>query len=349
MLIDLTSSLEGGQSLSADAISVAARVLLEPTEDEASIKAKAEFLRALARKGETPLELEGFVREFLAYAVKPPLDIASLGCPVVDVVGTGGDKLGLFNVSTTSMFVVAAAGVAVVKHGNRGITSPSGSADVLAALGGRIDLPPERFAEGVKRVGVAFMLAPQYHPAFKAIAPVRQRLAAEGQVTMFNRIGPLLNPLQPPFQIVGVYDRSFVAAYADILAGLDRERAWVVHGETGDGRGMDELSTLGENMIAEAVDRTVCEWTEDTSSFLPRPVSLAQLAGGDAKVNAEILESILRGETRGPKRDLVLLNAAAALVVTRQVETLPEGVALAAELIDSGRAAAKLQAWREFA
>lgn len=349
MLSDLTTSLEAGHDLSAEAIAAAANELLEPTEGEEALTAKANFLRALARKGENALELEGFVREFLTHAVKPPLEIATLDRPVVDVCGTGGDKLGLFNVSTTAMFIVAAAGAAVVKHGNRGITSPSGSADVLAALGGRIDLPPDRFAEGVKRVGVAFMLAPQYHPAFKAIAPVRQRLAAEGQPTMFNRIGPLLNPLQPPFQIVGVYDRSFLSAYADILAGLDRERAWVVHGQTGDGRGMDELSTLGENVIAEAEDRTVCDWTEDTAELFPRPASLAQLAGGSAQDNAEVLESILRGETRGPKRDLVLLNAAAALVVTGLASELPEAVALATEVVDSGQAAARLQAWREFA
>ncbi len=349
MLSDLTTSLTAGQDLSAQDIAAAAAALLEPSEGEEALAVKADFLRALARKGETALELEGFVREFLRHAVSPPLDVAALDRPVVDVCGTGGDRLGLFNVSTTAMFILAAAGAAVVKHGNRGITSPSGSADVLAALGGRIDLPPERFAEGVKRTGVAFMLAPHYHPAFKAIAPVRQRLATEGQPTMFNRLGPLLNPVQPPYQIVGVFDRGIVSNYADILAGLDRTRAWVVHGETGDGRGMDELSTLGENLIAEAEDRTVCEWTEDTAELLPRPASLAQLAGGTAKDNAEILESIIRGETRGPKRDLVLLNAAAALVVTELASELPEALALAEEIVDSGRAAASLQAWREFA
>ena len=345
MLNDLTSAIQGGRELTTAEVSAAAAELLR--DDAAALDAKAGFLRALARRGETPAELTGFVREFLRHAVVPPLDLGALDRPAIDVCGTGGDKLGLFNVSTTAMFVLAGAGVAVVKHGNRGITSPSGSADVLAALGGKIDLTPDRFAEGIRRTGVAFMLAPHYHPAFKAVAPVRQKLAAEGQRTMFNLIGPLLNPVQPQYQIAGVFDAALVPAYAAILAGLGRTRAWAVHGETGDGRGMDELSTLGPNRVIEAAGGTTRP--VDVTSPLPRPASLHQLAGGDAATNAQILESLLRGETKGPRRDLVLLNAAAGLVVAGTTPDLATGISQAAETIESGRALAALDAWRAFA
>jgi len=345
MLFDLTSAIDRGRELTAPEISAAATALL--ADDPATLETKAAFLRALSRRGETPAELAGFVREFLQHAVRPPLDLTALDRPALDVCGTGGDKLGLFNVSTTAMFILAGAGVAVVKHGNRGITSPSGSADVLAALGGKIDLSPDRFAEGVRRTGVAFMLAPQYHPAFKAVGPARQKLAAEGQRTLFNLIGPLLNPLQPAFQMAGVFEATLVPTYATILASLGRTRAWAVHGETADGRGMDELSTLGPNHVVQAANGT----TENIAltSPLPRPASLHQLAGGTATTNAEILESLLRGEIQGPRRDLVVLNAAAGLVITSLAPNLTEGLALAAETLDSGRALASLQAWRAFA
>jgi anthranilate phosphoribosyltransferase len=344
MLPDLTPAIQNGRALTAEEITAAAAALLE--DEAASIDAKADFLRALARRGETADELAGFVQEFLQHAVVPPLDLGSLDRPAIDVCGTGGDKLGLFNVSTTTMFVLAGAGLAVVKHGNRGITSPSGSADVLAALGGRIDLTPERFAEGIRQTGIAFMLAPQYHPAFKAIAPVRQKLAAEGQRTLFNLIGPLLNPVRPRFQIAGVFDAALVPAYASILARLGRTRAWAVHGETGDGRGMDELSTLGPNRVREAAEGTVTD--VDFISPLPRPTSIHQLAGGTAATNAEILEGVLHGEIAGPRRDLVLLNAAAGLRVAGLASDSPSALLLATESLDSGRALAALTAWRRF-
>ncbi|MFN0125127.1 MAG: anthranilate phosphoribosyltransferase [Verrucomicrobiales bacterium] len=347
MLQDLTPTIQAGTELTADEVTAAAAALLQDGADSESLEIKADFLRAMAQRGETAAELTGFVREFLAQAVVPPLDLASLDRPAIDICGTGGDKLGLFNVSTTAMFVLAGAGVAVVKHGNRGITSPSGSADVLASLGGRIDLTPDRFAEGIKSTGVAFMLAPHYHPAFKAVAPVRQKLASEGQRTLFNLIGPLLNPVRPEFQIAGVFDAALVPAYASIMAGLGRTRAWAVHGETGDGRGMDELSTLGPNRIMEAASGSTRP--VDLASPFPCPASLNQLRGGDAQTNAEILESLLRGEIRGPRRDLVELNAAAGFIVAGRAPDLNAALALAADTIDAGRALDTLQAWRHFA
>lgn len=345
MLADLTASISQGHELTDTEAAAAAEALL--ADDPAALDAKADFLRALSARGETAGELAAFVQGFLRHAVAPPLDLASLGRPAIDVCGTGGDKLGLFNISTTAMFVLAGAGAAVVKHGNRGITSPSGSADVLAALGGKIDLTPERFAEGIRQTGVAFMLAPQYHPAFKAVAPARQKLAQEGRRTMFNLIGPLLNPVRPAYQIAGVFDRQLLPAYASILASLGRRRAWALHGETADGRGMDELSTLGPCHVIEVRGSAI--QALDFASPLPRPASLHQLAGGEAAANAEILESILRGETRGPRRDITLLNAAAGLIVCELAADLPSALALAAETIDNGRALATLNAWRAFA
>jgi anthranilate phosphoribosyltransferase len=345
MLDELTRTLRDGRELDAGSVAAAAAALLDPG---CADDAKAEFLCALARKGESSGEIAGFVRAFLGHAVRPPLDLESLDRPAIDVCGTGGDRLGLFNISTTGMFILAAAGAAVVKHGNRGVTSRSGSADVLAALGGRIDLTPERFAEGVRRTGVAFMLAPAYHPAFKAVAGVRQRLAAAGQRTVFNLIGPLLNPLQPPFQVAGVFDASLVPTYARIMADLGRRRAWAVFGESGDGRGMDELSTAGPNRVAEAAAGEVRDLDLGPQPRFPPPRSLHQLAGGDPAANAAILEGVLRGEIRGPKRDIVLLNAAAGLVVAGLAPTLEHAAAAAVELIDSGRAFASLQAWRAF-
>ena len=336
------ASLKAGQSLEAAAVETSAQYLLDPAGDDA---AKAAFLRALSAKGETPDEIAGFVRCFLRHAVRPPLHLASLGKPAVDVCGTGGDKLDLFNISTAGMFVLAAGGVAVVKHGNRGVTSRSGSADVLEALGVSVSLTPGKFAECVQAHGAAFMLAPQYHPAFKAIGPVRAALAQEGVRTIFNLIGPLLNPLQPPFQLIGVFHPSLPPVYAEILRQLGRQRAWAVHGTTGDGRGMDEVSTLGPTRIVAVENGTLTDSTE----ALPLPVPpLEELKGGDATTNAAIIEGILTGEVKGAKRDIVLANAAAGFRVTGRADSWADALALAAECVDSGRARAVLQSLRDF-
>jgi anthranilate phosphoribosyltransferase len=346
VLEELANVLLARQSLDAAAAGRAASALLD---DAVSTDSKAAFLRALAQKGETADEITVFVREFLGHAICPPLDLAGLGRPAIDVCGTGADRLGLFNVSTTSMFIVAACGAAVVKHGNRGVTSQSGSADVLEALGLRIDLPPASFAECVRGTGLGFMLAPNYHPAFKAIAPVRKVLAAEGTRTIFNIIGPLLNPMQPPFQLAGVFDPALVATYAKIFQQLGRVRAWAVHGMTPAGQGMDELSTLAPTHIAKAEGGAIIEETVSRPAWIPSPISLDQLAGGDSRLNAEILEGLLRGEVRGPKRDLAVFNAAAALVIAGLARDLESGCARAEEAIDSGSAFARLEAWRAFA
>lgn len=339
---DLINHLRSGTALDSDAISAAAGFLLDPAAPDES---KADFLTALSRKGETAGEIAGFVHAFLAYAVRPPLDPASLDRPAIDVCGTGGDKLDLFNVSTTAMFVIAGGGAAVLKHGNRGITSKSGGADVLEALGVPINLAPDRFAECVRRHGAAFLLAPQYHPAFKAVAGVRRLLAASGTRTVFNIIGPLLNPLQPPHQLVGVFDPSLPPVYADILRRLGRTTAWVVHGSTADGRGMDEVSTLGPTEIVALSDGAITAHSVDLSADAP---SLAELTGSDAAHNASILSDILTGKDKGPRRRLVTVNAAAAFQVAGLATSWDEGIARAEASIDSGRAAAVLHALRSF-
>ncbi|MES2709639.1 MAG: anthranilate phosphoribosyltransferase [Verrucomicrobiota bacterium] len=338
----LLSLLKAGQALAEPEIASMADLLLDPARDPG---VKADLLRALSAKGATAEEIAGFVRVFLTHAVRPPLDPAALDRPAIDVCGTGGDKLDLFNISTASMFLLAAGGVAVVKHGNRGITSKSGGADVLEALGIRIDLPPERFAECVKRHGAAFMLAPQYHPAFAAIAPVRRILALEGTRTMFNIIGPLLNPLQPAHQLAGVFDPALPEVYARILLSLGRTRSWTVHGTTADGRGMDEISTLGPTRIVISENGGL----RDETRILPSPPhELAELQGAGAEHNAGLLTAILDGGDRGPKRHIVLTNAAAAFQVAGLAKNWEEGMERAAETIDSGRALQTLRALQAF-
>jgi anthranilate phosphoribosyltransferase len=338
----LLSQLLAGGALSETQTAVMAGLLLDPEKDPAD---KAALLRALSAKGETAEEIAGFVRNFLTHAVRPPLDLAGLDRPAIDVCGTGGDKLDLFNVSTASMFPLAACGVAVVKHGNRGITSKSGGADVLEALSIRIDLPPESFAESVKRHGAAFMLAPQYHPAFKAIAPVRALLAKEGTRTIFNIIGPLLNPLQPEHQLAGVFDPNLPEVYARILLALGRKRSWTVHGTTEDGRGMDEISTLGPTRIVIGENGSL---REETVRLPAPPHTLADLQGAGAEHNARLLLAILDGSDRGPKRHIIVTNAAASLQVAGKAASWEEGIALAEEAIDSGRALGVLRALQDF-
>ena len=338
---DLEHQLQAGQHLSPAQVREAAAFLLDPNPEPAR---KAAFLRALAQKGETPAEIAAFVNEFLQHAVVPPLDAATLSGPVLDVVGTGGDKLNLFNVSTTAMFILAAGGVCIVKHGNRGITGKCGGADVLEALGVKIDLEPEQLARCVREVGVGFVFAPKYHPAFKAVVEARKILAAEGQRSIFNLLGPLLNPVRPEHQLIGVFDEKLVPVFADILKQLGRKAAWVVHGTTDDGRGMDELSTLGLNTVVKLNDGNIEPTTLDPATLGFGKANLANLAGGAADENADILEGILAGRIKGPKRDLAVLNAAAGFVITGKTTDLLQGKAFAEDLLNRGAAHVKLRA-----
>ena len=294
------------------------------------------FLIALRLKGETPDEIAGFagVMRHNAVSVRPRRR------PLVDTCGTGGDGTGTFNISTTAAFVVAGAGLAVAKHGNRSVSSRSGSADVLEALGVNLELPPARVAACIDAVGIGFLCAPLLQPAMRhAIGPRREM----GVRTVFNLLGPLTNPAGAQVQVVGVYKPRLTEMAARALGALGCEAAFVVHGADG----LDELSTTGPNRVSALEHGEVRTFTLDPADLgLPRS-DLADLTGGDAAKNAEILRAILAG-TPGPKRDIVLLNAAAALVAGGAAADMREGIALAARSIDSGAALARLDALIEF-
>ena len=341
----LTQHLLSGAHLAADQIAFAAAALM----DEApSATEKAGFLRALSRKGESPAEIAGFVEEFMKLAVDPKLDRGKLPGPMLDVVGTGGDQLHLFNVSTTAMFILAAGGVCVTKHGNRAVTSKAGGADVLEALGIRIDLPVDRVARGIETRGLGFFFAPLYHPAFKAVSEARKALAAEGQRSIFNLIGPLLNPARPDYQLIGVFDRALTRPFGEILLTLGRKGAWVVHGTAKSGGGMDELSTLGPNYICRLKGGEISEETFDPATLgFARP-ALEDLAGGDAAANALTIDRILSGAIRGARRDIAVLNAAAGFVIAGKTASLAEGKVLAEGLLDRGAAHSKMRALQDW-
>jgi anthranilate phosphoribosyltransferase len=324
------------------------RLAVELLVDEAvPVPVKAEFLTCLARKGETADEITAFARELRSRALQPVLDGKTRAGVILDVVGTGGDRLSTFNISTTVALLAAAAGVRVAKHGNRASTSPIGSADVMEALGIPFDLGPEAAARSLLEHGFAFFFAPKYHPAFRHIIPARKLCAERGQSTIFNFLGPLLNPAQPTAALIGVPRPELCEPLACVLQSLGVRRAMVVcgavPGEDGAVRYLDELSPLGPTTIAEFYqERALACSALPPESFPLQPAALADLRGGDRDVNAAIIRRILQGEERGPKRDAVLLNAAAALFVADRTRSLTEGWNLAAETIESGRAGAKL-------
>lgn len=341
----LIQHVEEGRELSLREIDVAAEMLLDMSVSDDK---KARFLKALTLKGETAAEITGFVEAFLERAVDPGVAGMTFNGPTIDVCGTGGDKLNLFNVSTTSMFVIAAGGAVVVKHGNRGITSKSGGADVLEALGVNIELSPDEFRESLEVAGVGFLFAPLYHPAFKAVVGVRAQLAKEGVRTIFNLIGPLLNPARPECQLIGVCDSNLNTTFAEILQRLGRDSAWVVNGSTADGRSVDEVSLLGQTRICKSGSyQSIVDEVVEPEDFGLTVCKVEDLQGGDAEMNAKILTDILSGRDTGPKREMVLLNAGAGLACAGLVDTLGQGVSMAAELIDSGQALERLHRLQE--
>lgn len=343
----VTKTLADGEELSTRQVNILTEFLLDET---APADRKKEVLRSLTAKGESTRELSDFVAAFLKRAVDPQIDLSSLDGPTIDVCGTGGDKLDLFNVSTTSMFVVAAAGGKVVKHGNRGITSKSGGADVLEALGIRIDLPPERDLECLVEAGVTFLFAPDYHPSFKNLASVRKELAAEGTRTLFNLIGPLLNPARPECQLIGVSERRLTPIFAEILQRLGRTSGWAIHGTTADQRGVDEVSLMGKTFICKAgLMPELSDEEIHPSDFGLEEADLAELKGGDAVENAKILEDILSGAETGPKRDITILNAGAAIACCGLADHMTEGIEMARDLIDDGAALDRLRTFQKFA
>ena len=358
MLVSFTTQLAAAQSLSAAQVRQAVENL---TDETIPAPAKADFLAALAKKGESPAEIAAFAAALREKSISPPLDAETRSREILDVVGTGGDRLSTFNISTTVAILCAAAGVTVAKHGNRAVTSSVGSADVIEALGIKVDLSPADAARALREHGFAFFFAPNFHPAFKHIAPARKLCAANGQRTIFNILGPLLNPARPTAMLVGVPRPELCEPMAHALQALGIRRGMVAAGEVtnsefqipnggkseiGNPKSemfLDELSTLGVSHVAEFYQaRGFSASVLSPENFPLQPATLADLRGGDKIVNAEIVRRVLRGDERGPKRDAVLLNAGAALFVAGKVKSLAEGWELAGETIDSGQAGKKL-------
>jgi anthranilate phosphoribosyltransferase len=337
----LTDKVQAGTDLNSGDIAFAVTLLLS---DQVEDEAKAAFLTALHQKGESAEEIAAFVELLMERAIVPLIDPAEMPGPMIDVCGTGGDGLSFFNVSTTIMFVLAAGGVTVLKHGNRSVTSICGSADVLEELRVPLQLSPEELQECVKRHGLGFLFARQYHPAFRAVAKMRERLAREKTRTIFNLLGPLLNPVRPPRQLIGVFAPRLTSVFAEVLRRLGRERAWIVHGLAEDTDGMDDISICGPTTIAELENGRITSAILDTQWLGLSRYPLGELRGGDAKENAVTLEGILSGEIKGAKREMTVANAAGGFVVSGLVRDMNEGMAKAREQIDSGRALAKLRA-----
>jgi anthranilate phosphoribosyltransferase len=337
----LVESLRCGLSLSPlEAHRAIRSVLSEGIGDDLKI----EFLVALHRKGETAEEIATLALTLRELAVNPHIGPADVGGLLMDVCGSGGDQLHTFNISTAVAFVLAGAGVPVAKHGNRAVTSRCGSADVLEALGVAIEIPPAAAARCLKEVGISFFFAPLYHRAFKVIAPIRRQLAQLGQTSVFNMLGPLLCPARPSAQLVGVFDASLVQRLADALRLMGVRRAIVASGQTGDGRGMDEFSTLGPTTVAEFSETDKSAVSElDALAFGVTRARLTDLAGGTREENGQIIRRILNGTERGPRRDIVLLNAAAAFRVAGRVQDYEQGLKLAEHTIEAGQAAEKLE------
>jgi len=287
------------------------------------------LLMALRLRGETVDEITGAVSTMRGkmLTVDAPAD-------AIDVVGTGGDAAGSYNISTCAAFIVAGAGVPVAKHGNRALSSKSGAADVLGALGIKIDLEPIAISRCIKNAGIGFMFAPMHHPAMKHVGPTRVEL---GTRTIFNLLGPLSNPANVKRQMVGVFARTWIEPLAKVLAALGSERAWVVHGSDG----LDEITTSGPTYVAELDGGKVKTFEitpEDAGLKKSKP---GELKGGDAVHNAAALKSVLEGKP-GPFRDVAIMNAAAALIVAGKAKTIQEAAKLAAKSIDSGDANARL-------
>jgi anthranilate phosphoribosyltransferase len=291
----------------------------------------AGFLVALRAKGETADEIAGCAEAMRAHV----LPVATSRYDLVDVVGTGGDGGRTLNISTAAAIVAAAAGAAVAKHGNRAVSSASGSADVLEALGFVLEQPPERIGESIDRLGFGFMFAPSHHPAMRHAAPVRREL---GTRTIFNVLGPLTNPAGARAGVFGVYSSSLVRTIAEALATLGTRRAFVVHGFAG----IDELSPCGPNEVCEVVEGTVRDRVIDPSELGIQPSDPAGLTGGSPQDNAAEIESIFRGGRDGPKRDAILLNAAGGIAAAGHAADLREGLEVARRTLDSGAASARL-------
>ncbi|RDZ44423.1 anthranilate phosphoribosyltransferase [Haloferax sp. Atlit-10N] len=328
---DYIERVTGGADLTVEEARDAARAVFEDAT-EAQIGA---LLAALRAKGETEAEIAGFAQGMRDAALTIDPDRG----PLVDTCGTGGDDYNTINVSTTSALVAAGAGAAVAKHGNYSVSSSSGSADVLEVAGVNVEAEPESVEACIEDNGVGFMLAPVFHPAMKAVIGPRKEL---GMRTIFNVLGPLTNPAGADAQVLGVYDSDLVPVIAESLSHMPVERALVVHGS-----GMDEIALHDATTVAEIDGDEITEYTLTPADLGLEQAPIEAVAGGTPQENADDLEGILTGDVTGPKRDLILANAGAAVYVADLADSLEEGVEVARDAIESGAAKAKLDALRE--
>ncbi|HKX28234.1 MAG TPA: anthranilate phosphoribosyltransferase [Blastocatellia bacterium] len=333
MLTSLLNKVVARQGLTQAEAAALLDALLAEEATDARIAAA---LIALAVKGETEEELAGFAETMRARCAR----IAPTHSIFVDTCGTGGSSAKTFNVSTAAAFIVAAAGVPVAKHGNVGVTSKSGSADVLRALGVRVDLEPQRVGRIFDQLGICFMFAPLHHPATRRVAAVRRDL---GVRTIFNLLGPLTNPAGAPFQVIGVSNPAACEKVALALSRLGTRRSWVVHGEDG----LDEVTLAGSTNVYEALPNGIKQFKISPGDFGLSRAGMQGLNGGTAEENAEIIRAVLTGQRQDAARDLVLMNAATSLHVAGACVTLREGIELAAQAIAEHSASAKLEALRD--
>ncbi|MEE4162294.1 MAG: anthranilate phosphoribosyltransferase [Woeseiaceae bacterium] len=323
-----------GHSLAEDEAYALMNALAEGVLEPALAGALLAGLRA---KGETADEIRGFARAMRELAVRPAIPA---GAPTVDTVGTGGDASGSLNLSTGTGLLAAAAGARVVKHGNRSVSSRSGSADMLECLGMPLPLDEKAAVDCLEATGFTFLFAPAYHPAMKAVVPVRAALSVR---TVFNMLGPLTNPAETPYQLIGAWSPDAARLMAETLAGLPIERAFVVHGEPG----WDEATPVGEFLMFDVRPGRVDETRRTPEDYGVARCAPRDLAGGDAEHNARELERVFAGEDTGPHRDALLMGTSLVLEVQGRVDDPRQGVDVAAETIDSGRAAALIRNLRE--
>jgi anthranilate phosphoribosyltransferase len=332
MIKETIKKLSGKQNLSKAEAYETMNEIMTGSAAESQIAA---FLMALRLKGETVDEIAGCAQSMREKAVQ----IRSQKDRIIDTCGTGGDAAGTFNISTTAAIIASAAGAVVAKHGNRAVSSKCGSADVLKGLGVNIEIPPERVAQILEEVGITFLFAPLMHGAMKFAAPVRRDL---GIRTIFNILGPLTNPAGAKRQLLGVFDESLTEPMAGVLRELGSEQAIVVHGDGG----FDELSTLGRSTVSELRNGIITTYQIDAQGLGVRRAKLEDLKGGDVEMNVQLIRSILDGK-EGPRTDIAVLNAGAALIVAGRAGTLEQGMDVARHAVESGAALQKLNHWIE--
>jgi anthranilate phosphoribosyltransferase len=346
VLADLTSRLRQNLELTAAEVESAAAALAEAAGDGADDALKADFLRALADKGETAAELAAFANAFRARALDP--GVADFAAEAIDVVGTGGDHTGAFNISSLVVLTLACAGVPVMKHGNRGITSKCGSADLLGGLGFRLDAPPEKLRGALGQLGYVFFFAPAFHPAFRHIAPARKTLAAEGRRSVFNVLGPLINPGRPAHVLLGVFSAGWTPLMADTLERLGAVGGLAAHGRIDGSRGVDELTSATDTRVRgfgrnRNLDTT---WTPEGLGL--RRAEFSELLGGDLPRNLEIVDALLAGRGPAGLADTVALNASVALWICGRTSAPAEALGFTRDLLLGGAVRRKIDATREF-